>query len=159
MACGIVELQSTPWLSTKKFFIMLSLLIPGPDSVTDRNIDIYMTPLLEELLELWKGVPYFDLLDRPGLNKRFNLRAILLWTVNDYPALGLISGQVTKGYHGCVVCGPNVSCRRSAALSKNVFLGSRRWLEANHRYRFRSYAAKFDGECEMRGPSPRMTCV
>lgn len=147
-----------PWLSTKKFFIMLSLLIPGPESTTDRNIDVYLMPLMEELLELWRGVKCFDALDRPGRQKWFMLRAILLWTINDYPALGLISGQVTKGYHGCVVCGPNVTCRRSSALSKNVFLGSRRWLEANHKYRMRSYASKFDGKCESRGPAPRMTC-
>jgi hypothetical protein len=40
------------WLSTKKFFILLALLIPGKDSVTSDNFDIYMEPLVEELLQL-----------------------------------------------------------------------------------------------------------
>ena len=29
-----------PWLVTKKFFIMLTLIIPGKESVKDKNIDV-----------------------------------------------------------------------------------------------------------------------
>ena len=39
-----------------------------------------------------------------GVVRLFLLRAILLWTINDFPAYGLISGQQTKGYKGCRVC-------------------------------------------------------
>ena len=35
---------------------MLVLLIPGKESVTSDNIDAYLAPLIEELLQLWKGV-------------------------------------------------------------------------------------------------------
>jgi hypothetical protein len=45
-----------PWLTFKKLFLMLSLLIPGKKSMKNNNIDVYMAPLLEELHELWKGV-------------------------------------------------------------------------------------------------------
>jgi hypothetical protein len=45
-----------PWLCTKKFFVMLVLLIPGKQSVTTKNFDDYMAPLVEELLQLWEGV-------------------------------------------------------------------------------------------------------
>jgi hypothetical protein len=43
-----------PWLTTKKHFIMLSLIILGPKSITSNNIDIYLEPLVEELKELWE---------------------------------------------------------------------------------------------------------
>jgi hypothetical protein len=39
-----------PWLVTKQFFIMLVLLIPGKESVISDNIDVYLAPLIEELL-------------------------------------------------------------------------------------------------------------
>jgi hypothetical protein len=51
-----------PWLYTKKFFIMLALLNPGKQSVTTKNFDIYMEPLVEELLQLWEGVRAYDML-------------------------------------------------------------------------------------------------
>jgi hypothetical protein len=41
-----------PWLSTKNFFVLLDLLIPGKQSVTLEVFDVYMEPLVEELLEL-----------------------------------------------------------------------------------------------------------
>jgi hypothetical protein len=44
-----------PWLTTKKFFVMLALLIPGKDSVTSANFNVYLQPLVEELQQLWKG--------------------------------------------------------------------------------------------------------
>jgi len=38
-----------PWLVTKKFFIMLILIILGKESMKMRNIDVYMVPLIEKL--------------------------------------------------------------------------------------------------------------
>jgi hypothetical protein len=35
---------------------MLVLLIPGKESVTSENIDVYLAPLIEELQQLWHGV-------------------------------------------------------------------------------------------------------
>ena len=43
-----------PWLETKPFFLMLSLIIPGNKSVTSYTIDAYLQPLYDELMELWK---------------------------------------------------------------------------------------------------------
>jgi hypothetical protein len=40
----------------KEFFVMLSLIIPGKESIKDTN----MAPLIEELQELWRGVIAFD---------------------------------------------------------------------------------------------------
>jgi hypothetical protein len=45
-----------PWLTIKKFFLMLVLLIMGKELVKSNNIDVYLAPFLEELQELWRGV-------------------------------------------------------------------------------------------------------
>jgi hypothetical protein len=50
-----------PWLSTKKFFHMLCLQILGKQSVTSEHFNVYMAPLVEELLQLWYGVPALDI--------------------------------------------------------------------------------------------------
>ena len=41
-----------PWMTTKRHFIMLSLIIPGKKSVSGDNFDTYLQPLLDELLIL-----------------------------------------------------------------------------------------------------------
>ena len=84
-----------PWFVTKRFFLMLALLIPGKESVTSKNIDVYLAPLIEELQELWGGVGAVDVSGKHG-NRSFKLKAILMWCIHDYPTYGLVSGQVTK---------------------------------------------------------------
>jgi hypothetical protein len=49
-----------PWLVNKKFFVMLILLIHGKEFVNMHNFDVHMAPLIEELHDLWKGVPTYD---------------------------------------------------------------------------------------------------
>jgi hypothetical protein len=151
----LVNYNLPPWLTTKKDFIMLAMLIPGPKSVGEKELDVFMQPLIDDLNRLWSpGVPCVDALSRPGLPKHFNLRAVLLWTVNDYPAYGLISGQVTHGYQACVVCGPNTECHKSERLKKFVYRGHRRFLKANHPFRRAANAEFFDGNNESR-PAPQ----
>jgi hypothetical protein len=41
-----------PWLLTKKFFISLAVLIPSPNSLTADNIDVFLRPLVRDLLTL-----------------------------------------------------------------------------------------------------------
>jgi hypothetical protein len=89
------------------------------------------------------------------VNRNFRLKAILMWCIHDFPAYGLVSGQVTKGYRGCTKCGPSVTTRRYAALTKNVYLGHRRFLNLHHPYRRLQRA--FDGSQETR-PPPRQQC-
>jgi hypothetical protein len=55
-----------PWLTTKRFFVMLALLIPGKEFVRSENIDVYLEPLLEELEILWKGVRVVDVKTQKG---------------------------------------------------------------------------------------------
>ena len=66
------------WMTTKKHFIMLSLIIPGKKSVIGNNFDTYLEPLLEELHMLWnKGVQAHDVARFRG-KRDFNLKAMLL---------------------------------------------------------------------------------
>jgi hypothetical protein len=134
-----------PWLVTKRFFVSLTLLISGKDSPTSDNIDLFMQPLLDELLELWEGVHAQDFA-KPVGQRAFRLRGLLMWTISDYPAYGLILGLCTKGYKACCVCGPETVARfakvgalnddRTAKGSKVVYSGGRRWLRSrNHPYR------------------------
>ena len=115
-----------PWLTIKNFFIMLCLLIPGPDAVTAGNIDVFLSPLIEELRELWvEGVMCNDAACWRG-ETRFRLRAMLLWCVHDFPAYAMMAGTSNKGYCACPVCGPNTPSRYSEHLSKVVYGGLHR---------------------------------
>jgi len=41
-----------PWLVIKRFFVILSLIIPSPESVKVANFDVYLEPMIEALEEL-----------------------------------------------------------------------------------------------------------
>ena len=43
-----------PWLCMKRKFIMMTVLIQGPKQ-PGNDIDVYLRPLVEELLQLWNG--------------------------------------------------------------------------------------------------------
>ena len=125
-----------PWLTIKKFFIMLSLLIPGPEAITAAHFDVFLCPLIEELRALWsEGVMCKDAARWRG-EATFTLRAILLWCIHDFPAYAMMAGTSNKGYCACPVCGPGTPSRYSEHLSKVVYGGRhRRWLPPNHPFR------------------------
>ena len=69
-------------------FMFLTAIIPGPHNPKAR-IDLYLQPLIDELQLLWStGVITYDV----STQQNFFMRAALLWTINDYPAYGMISG-------------------------------------------------------------------
>ena len=81
-----------PWLPTKKFFISLAMVVSGPKAVMDENINVFLRPVVHNLLKLWAGVPTVNISEQQR-QRHFILRAMLIWTVNDFPAYGLFSGQ------------------------------------------------------------------
>jgi hypothetical protein len=134
---------------------MLSLIIPGPRSITGKHFDIFLEPLLQELLQLW--VEGINTIDAARFNemRTFKLRAILLWTIHDFPAYGIVSGCVTKEYKGCPVCGPNTISRRSITLRKCVHDNQhQKWLPEGHP--FRSMTESFNGMVENSAPPQRL---
>jgi len=76
-----------PWSCTDASNCIMALLIPGPKS-PGKDFDVFLEPLIEDLLKLWEGVRTYDALT--GL--KFDLRAAVLWCIHDYPALGVLSG-------------------------------------------------------------------
>ena len=80
---------------------MMPVLIQGPKQ-PGIDIDVYLRPLVDELLLLWKpeGVRVWD----EYKQKNFDLRAMLFVTINDWPALSNLSGQSNKGYQACTHC-------------------------------------------------------
>ena len=143
------------WLVTRKFIVSLLLLIPSPKSPTSNTIDVFLELVVDNLLQLWNGVKAVDF-SIPNEPRSFYLRAILMWIVGDYPALGLIYGQVTKGCSGCLHCAEQTCCESCwPAINKVVYLGRRRNLDANHQWRRARKA--FNNESEDRGECRRMT--
>ncbi|KAA0040584.1 putative TNP2-like transposon protein [Cucumis melo var. makuwa] len=64
------------------------------------DIGIYLEPLIDDLKLLWEsGVQCYDAYNE----ELFNLRTVLLWTINDFPAYGNLSGCSVKGYHWSLV--------------------------------------------------------
>ena len=118
-----------PWLCMKRKFIMLSVLISG---YPGKNIDVFLEPLVDDLKLLFEeGVKTYDAYTKDY----FNLRAVVLWTINDYPALGALCGCPTSGYRGCAVCGTETKSIRLKASSKQSYIGHRRYLPYNHPFR------------------------
>ncbi|XP_066323130.1 uncharacterized protein [Miscanthus floridulus] len=60
-----------------------------------KDFDLFLEPLIEELLDLWKGVSTYD----ACTGQKFNLYAAVLWCIHDFPTLSTLSGRTTKGTH------------------------------------------------------------
>ena len=93
----VKPLSLPPWECVDESNCFMSLLIPGPTS-PGKDFDLFLEHLIEELLELWWGVKTLD----ASSGKEFTLRAVVLWCIHDYPALGTLSGRTTKGYYACI---------------------------------------------------------
>jgi hypothetical protein len=138
-----------PWLCTKKFFLLLALLIPGKESVTSEVFDVYMEPLVEEILQLWYGISAYDVTKELG-QRTFTLRVVLMWTIHDFPGYATVGGFSHQGYAACPWCGPSLSAEHSLELGKQTYAGTRRWLPENHIYRSAEMKEHFDGKMEVR---------
>ncbi|XP_066310226.1 uncharacterized protein [Miscanthus floridulus] len=97
------------------------------------DIDVYLKPLVEELLVLWNkpGVRVWD----EYKQEHFDLRAMLFVTINDWPALSNLSGQTNKGYNACTHCFDDLDSIYLKRCRKVVYLGHRRFLPLNHQVR------------------------
>jgi hypothetical protein len=135
-----------PWMCMKDDFTMLSILIPGPKA-PGKDIDVYLRPLVDELKNLWvNGVPTYDAVS-DGV---FSMRAVVLWTINDFPAYGDLSGWSTKGELACPICNKNTDHEYLKFSGKQCYMGHRRYLPPNHHWR--KALKMFSGKPEKRGP-------
>jgi len=143
----LINYNLPPWLATKPFFLMLLLIIPGKKSVTSDTIDVYLEPLFDELVELWKGIEAIQILG-DGNSIQFTLRASLLFTIHDLPAYGTLTGLNVHGYHGCPACIFKGFVRHSSSLHKCIYCGHRAYLKMEHPYRRQK--SRFNGKEENR---------
>ncbi|XP_074323679.1 uncharacterized protein LOC141660588 [Apium graveolens] len=91
----LVTYNLPSWLCMKRKFMMLIVLVSGPHE-PGNNINVFLQPLIDDLLKLWEeGEPnVYD----ASTNSFFTLRAMLLWTINDFPTYGNLSGCVNQEY-------------------------------------------------------------
>ncbi|KAL0367675.1 UNVERIFIED_CONTAM: hypothetical protein Sradi_3657600 [Sesamum radiatum] len=108
------------------------MVIPGPSN-PKRCIDIYLEPLIKELLQLWHiGVLTHD----HATNQAFMMRAALMWTINDLPAYGMASGWSTAGIMGCPVCMEDTQAFRLQHGRKACYFDChKQFLPHDHPYR------------------------
>ena len=101
---------------------------PRPPKQPGNDIDVYLRPLVDELLQLWAepGVRVWD----EHKQEEFDLRALLFVTINDWPALSNISGQTNKGYSACTHCLDETESIYLDKCRKNVYPYNRRFLRA-----------------------------
>ena len=84
---------------------MLFMMIPSPRQ-PGNDIDVYLSPLIEDLTKLWdEGVVVFD----GYRNETFKLRAMLFYTINDFPSYVNLSGYNVKGHRACPICEEDTS--------------------------------------------------
>ncbi|CAL9018327.1 unnamed protein product, partial [Prunus brigantina] len=135
----------------KEGFMMLNLLISVPKQ-PGNDIDVYLEPLIDDLKSLWDGIG--GVYDAHN-GEYFTLRAALMWTINDFPAYGNLSGCVVKGYKACPICGDDTPSHRLKNGHKICYIGHRKWLPINHPYR--RQRAAFNGKPEYGTPPEPLT--
>ena len=125
--------------------MMMPVLIQGLKQ-PGNDIDVYLRPLVDELLLLWKneGVRVWD----EYKQENFDLQTLLFVTINDWPALSNLSSQSNKGYQACTHCLDETDNFYLKNCRKVVYMGHRRFLPLNHPLRKKE--KHFKGEPETR---------
>ncbi|GJU31625.1 hypothetical protein Tco_1175214 [Tanacetum coccineum] len=82
-------------------------------------------------------------------SQKSNMRAMVLWTINDFPARSSLSGWSRKGYKACATCNEDTPSMRM--LGKTTYVGHIRFLKKPHNWR---RSLDFNGETED-GDPPR----
>ncbi|XP_026430298.1 uncharacterized protein LOC113326836 [Papaver somniferum] len=123
----IVVNNLSPKMCMQDDNIILSMLIPGKKQ-PGKNIDVYLQPLIDDLIELWeKGVKVYDSFSKT----EFNLKDLLMWTINDFPAHGNLSGYTYKGKEAYPLCGENTLSNWLSFSHKTIYMNHRRFLHHN----------------------------
>ena len=57
-----------------------------------KDMNVYIEPLIDELLKLWNGITMYDV-SRPIGQRQFQFHAMLAWTIHDAPGLTHFCGM------------------------------------------------------------------
>ncbi|KAL9687434.1 hypothetical protein QQ045_031836 [Rhodiola kirilowii] len=133
-----------PQMCMKKEMNILCMLISGPKS-PGKCLNVFMRPLIDELKMLWEeGVQTYDRTD----GSSFLMKAVVMWTISDFPGLGMLDGIKTKGYKACPLCLDDIDATH--LTGRMSYQGHQRWLPRDHEWRFASN--RFNGKIEHREP-------
>ncbi|CAM8953593.1 unnamed protein product [Rhodiola kirilowii] len=109
----LIPYNLPPHICMKKEFNILSLLISGPKS-PGKCLNVFMRPLIDELKVLWdEGCCTFD----RHVGSPFIMKAAVMWTISDFPCLGMLGGLKTKGYKACPLCLDEIDATHITGLS------------------------------------------
>ncbi|XP_060182571.1 uncharacterized protein LOC132612291 [Lycium barbarum] len=113
-------------------YLFLTCIVPGPRNPKSL-IDVYLQPLIYELQTLWhEGVLTYDI----STKQNFNMRVALMWTINDFPAYGMLSGWMTAGKLACPCCMENTKSFTLKHEGKNSWFDChRQFLPMDHEFR------------------------
>jgi len=120
----------SPWLCIKQKYILFCMMIASPRHLGN-DIDVYLAPLIEDLTKLW--VHRVDVCDG-NLQQTFRLRAMIFFTINDFPAYGNLSGYSVKGHHICPICEKDTSYNQLKHGKKTIYIRHQRFLKPYHPY-------------------------
>ena len=115
--------------------------------MTSDVLDVYLEPLVEELLELWTRVLAYDITKEVG-GRSFQLHGMLLWSIHDFPSYGMVGGFFHQGYVACPWCGLELGIEHSTELRKCTYEGTMQWLPHDHPYRLEGMKDHFNGKFE-----------
>ena len=87
----LVNYNIPPWLPIKKGHLILALLVPKKYKA--KNMDVYMVLVIEELQTLWLAIKVFDISRSRHVKNEATIRAILMWTMHDFPRYGECLGE------------------------------------------------------------------
>ncbi|KAL0448713.1 UNVERIFIED_CONTAM: hypothetical protein Slati_1427700 [Sesamum latifolium] len=126
----------------------------GRDPRQNYLIDVFLEPLIEELLQLWHVcVRTYD----HATNNAFILRTALMRTVNDLPAYGMASGWSIVGVMGCQVCMDDTRAFHLQYSRKAFYFDChKQFLPEHHPYR-RNNKAFTINRVENKVARPRLT--
>ncbi|KAI3520702.1 hypothetical protein L1887_10152 [Cichorium endivia] len=123
-----------PWLAFKHQYIQLPVIIPGRKN-PGQNLDVFLQPLVKELKMLFEyGIETYDAHRRDN----FQMRAVLLWTVSDFPAYAMLSGWSTKGNLACPYCSDKSGSFRLSNGKKSC------WFDCHRKHLRRGHAFRGD---------------
>jgi len=109
--------------------------------------------LFGDLKKLWSGVQTYNV----SRKQNFMMRASLMWTINNFPTYGMLSGWGTQGKLACPYCMEHKKAFRLEHGKNNSWFDShRRFLLNTHTFK-RNKKAFVNAKVEMGGPPSMLT--
>ncbi|XP_074378214.1 uncharacterized protein LOC141719736 [Apium graveolens] len=120
----VVIYNLPPSMCIKAPYMFMPLIVPGHNDPT-KDLHIYLRPLIDELKLLWHtGLETYDRSSRTN----FQMRAALMWTISDFPALAILSRWSNKGKLSCHVCSGDIKGFQLRNGGKPSFFGTARYF-------------------------------